>query len=579
MSMRKRILEVWAPEAARVELETDGRSSLMKPSPDRRGWWQSDSSYPPGTRYGFHLDGEGPFPDPASRSQPDGMHGLSEIVDDDSFHWTDDDWQSPGWDSAVVYEAHVGTFSAEGTFEGMIPHLDHLVRLGVTHLELLPVCEFPGRWNWGYDGVSIYAPSHVYGGPGGLKRLIDACHAEGLAVVIDVVYNHMGAEGNNLPRFGPYFTGPPTAWGSGPTMEGEHSPAVRQFFIENALMWLRDYHADGLRLDAIDKVIDDSPKHLLQELREAVDGLSADTWHRVLIAESASNDPIFVRSLSEGGYGLDAHWVDDFHHAARTTFTGEDQGYYIDYHGAVDLVTALRQGSVYEGQHSTFLGKPRGKKLHLMPPATFLICFQNHDQIGNRPRGDRFHHHPQASLIQQQIGAAFMLLSPFTPMIFMGEEWAATTPFQFFTDHQDPELASSVGEGRRREFGGGEWSGEIPDPQSPACFSSSKLVWEERHDPPHREILGWYSELLRLRGLNGPYHQMPLVEADLDEGWIRMTNKRYCVSAGIRDGRIETPFEAPGAFDALLSAGSTSKSESGKLVFHGPGVLITNNLV
>lgn len=578
MIMKKRRLEVWSPEATRVELVADGTRSLMQPPVDRSGWWQSVTAYPPGTRYGFFLDGEGPFPDPASRSQPDGVDGLSEVVDEDAFTWTDDGWKPPGWDRAVVYEAHVGTFSAEGTFDGMIPHLDHLVRLGVTHIELLPVCEFPGGWNWGYDCVSIYAPSHVYGGPEGLKRLIDACHARGLAVVIDVVYNHMGPEGNYLPKFGPYFSGPPNPWGAGPTMEGEHASEVRRFFIENALMWLRDYHADGLRLDAIDKVIDESPKHFLQELREAVDELSAGSWHRVLIAESASNDPVFVKPIPEGGYGLDAHWVDDFHHAARTTFTAEQQGYYIDYHGAADLVTALRQGSVYDGQHSVFLGKPRGKKLHLMPPATFLICFQNHDQIGNRPTGDRFHHHPGTSLIQQQIGSAFMLLSPFTPMIFMGEEWAASSRFQFFTNHQDPELAASVREGRRKEFGGEEWSGDVPDPQDPACFANSKLVWEERHDPPHREILGWYSELLRLRRLNGSYHRMPLVEADLGAGWIRMTNQRYIVCASIREGTIETPFDALGPFEALLSAGNVGESENGKLIFHGPGVAIINNV-
>ena len=569
--------EVWAPHASSVELQANDARYPMTQSPTQPGWWMSGKDFPPGTRYGFLLDGEGPYPDPRSNSQPDGMHGLSEITDHNAFPWTDDGWNPPEWNRAVVYEAHVGTFSSQGTFEGMIEHLDHLVRLGVTHLELMPVCEFPGKWNWGYDGVSIHAPNHLYGGPDGLKRLIDSCHERGLAVVVDVVYNHMGSEGNYLPKFGPYFTGPGTAWGSGPTMEGEHAPAVRQFFIDNALMWLRDYHADGLRLDAIDKVVDNSAKHFLIELSEAVGKLSSATWKRVLIAESASNDPVFVKPLAEGGYGLDAHWVDDFHHATRTTFTGERHGYYIDYRGAEDLVTALRQGAVYEGQHSEHLGKPRGKSLTGLPPSTFLICFQNHDQIGNRPTGDRFSHHPEVTLIQQQIGSAFTLLSPFTPMIFMGEEWAASTPFQFFTDHQDPELAASVGEGRRKEFGGEEWSGVIPDPQHPSCYSNSKLIWEERHASPHREILGWYSELLRFRSLNGPSEQMAEVEADLEQGWIRMTNNRYSVCAGIRNARIETPFDSPEPFEALLTAGMIDKSDSGKLVFQGPGVIITVN--
>lgn len=570
-------LEVWAPFAQLVSAFVHGRETNMKPDPVRAGWWLTDEGFPEGTKYGFYLDGEGPFPDPRSRSQPDGIHGLSSVTNTSGDAWSDVNWKPAAWEDAVVYEAHVGTFSPEGTFEGMIHRLNELVDLGITHLEIMPVCEFPGSRNWGYDGVSIYAPSHIYGGPHGLKNLIDACHSKGISVIIDVVYNHMGAEGNYLPKFGPYFTGPATAWGSGPTMEGEGSRAVRDFFIGNAIMWLEEYHADGLRLDAIDKIIDKSDKHLLIEMREAVDLLGDRTWPRVLIAESAQNDPIFVKPLSEGGYGMDAHWVDDLHHALRTTFTGERQGYYIDFHGAEDLVKSLRQGFVYDGQYSEHLKKPRGKDPAGLPPSTFLVCFQNHDQIGNRPQGDRFTHHPEVDQLHQKIGAALVLLSPFTPMIFMGEEWASGSPFQFFTDHQDPDLAAGVSKGRKEEFGGEEWSADVPDPQDKDCFLRSKLNWDEKQDPGHQPMYGWYTELIRLRKLNGPVKTLAHVESDLQQGWIRVSSGKYTVIAAIKEGGVETPFAGADASAAILSAGTAHSSPDGNLIFPGRGVVVLSN--
>lgn len=577
MKFMEHRLKVWAPRAGVVTALVDGHQVPMVRDSPRDGWWTAPGTFPTGARYGFVIDGEGPLPDPCSRSQPDGIHGLSCLEDSSQYIWSDASWTPTPWSEAVVYEAHVGAFSDEGTFQGMIEHLDDLVRLGITHLELLPVCEFPGSRNWGYDCVSIYSPSHVYGGPSGLVALIDECHSRGLAVIIDVVYNHMGPEGNYLDKFGPYFEGPPTAWGSGPTMEGEGSKDVRSFFIENALMWLRDYHADGLRLDAIDKIVDNSDVHFLVELRQAVDQLALETRPRVLIAESAQNDPIFVRPVSQGGYGLDAHWVDDVHHAVRTTFTGESQGYYGDFSGAKDLIKALRQGFVYDGQYSQHQEKPRGKSPAGLPPSSFLVCFQNHDQIGNRPHGDRFHQHRDADYLHQKVGAALVLLSPFTPMIFMGEEWAATSPFQFFTDHQDPVLAERVGKGRKEEFGGQEWNEDVPDPQDHACFCRSRLVWEERSEPDHRAMSGWYAELLRLRKSNGPSQSWAEVDADLEQGWIRMRNGKYAVIAAFGCAKVSTPFDIPTSFAAILSAGDIRRTAEGKLEFMGPGVIVTSN--
>jgi maltooligosyltrehalose trehalohydrolase len=488
------------------------------------------------------------------------------------------------WNRAVVYELHLGTFSPEGTFTGAIAYLKELVRLGITHVELMPVCEFPGNRGWGYDGTSLYAPHHAYGGVAGLKTLINHCHSVGLAVLIDVVYNHLGPDGNYLSKFGPYFSNINlTPWGEGPNLDGEHSPEVRRFFIDNALMWLRDYHADGLRLDAIDKVADESPKHFLIELRESVAQLELATGkRRVLIAESASNDPTYVMPIKRGGYGLDAQWNDDFHHAFRTFFTKENEGYYMDYGQLEAWAKALRQGFVYDGCYSKFRKRNHGASPAGLPATAFLVYLQTHDQVGNRAQGDRFHHHHKVKLIHQQIGAAFLLLSPYIPMIFMGEEWAASTPFLYFTDHHDPMLGEAVSEGRRQEFGGGQWAGNVPDPQDPRTFDRSKLNWKERSDSPHREMLDWYAALLRLRQsapdfCAGNRNAMQVV-ADENEEWLWARRGSHWIAASFAalGSTIEIPLPTPAAGSVLLCAG-TCFLQSSYLSFDGPGIIIWRN--
>ncbi|MEX1048213.1 MAG: malto-oligosyltrehalose trehalohydrolase [Akkermansiaceae bacterium] len=581
MTSTKQVPEVWAPLAKQIELLANEKREPMTRVPEREGWWRGGIPLPEGVRYAFFIDGEGPFPDPRSPSQPEGVHGHSCTVDHGQFDWTDAAWTPPEWSRAVIYELHLGTFSPAGTFTGAIPYLEALVQLGITHLELMPVCEFPGDRGWGYDGTSLYAPHHAYGGVAGLKALINQCHSLGLAVLIDVVYNHLGPDGNYLPKFGPYFSNSHmTPWGEGPNLDGEHSPEVRRFFIENALMWLRDYHADGLRLDAIDKIADDSPKHFLAELKESVGQLEIATGkRRVLIAESASNDPIYVIPIHRGGYGMDAQWNDDFHHALRTAFTHETENYYMDYGRLEDLAKAFRQGFVYDGGYSKFRRKNHGTSPIGLPATTFLAYLQTHDQVGNRAQGDRFHHHHEVSLIHQQIGAALVLLSPYIPMIFMGEEWAASTPFLYFTNHHDETLGKTVSEGRRREFGGSQWAGEVPDPQDRQTFERTKLKWEERNESPHREMLDWYRTLLQLRRTISDFHagnsSTMEVVADEHKRWLRIRRGRHWIAASLAavGSTVEIPLASPPAESMLLCAGDHF-IKSTSLCFDGPGLVL-----
>ena len=380
-----------------------------------------------------------------------------------------------------IYELHVGTFSPEGTFDGAAARLDHLVDLGVDVVELLPVAQFPGRHGWGYDGVDLYAPHDPYGGPDGLKRLVDACHARGLAVVIDVVYNHLGPAGNYLAEFGPYFTDRyTTPWGTAVNLDGPDSDPVRDFVVGNALMWVRDYHADGLRLDAIHAIVDTSAVHILEELRAQVEALAAELGRQVfLIAESDLNDPKIVHRPELGGYGIDAQWSDDFHHALHAVLTGERTGYYADFGSLDHLAKSLRQAYVYDGGYSPHRRRRHGRSPAGLPPTRFLGYLQNHDQVGNRATGERSSMLLSTGLLK--VAAAIVLLGPFVPMLFQGEEWAASTPFLYFTDHDDPELGEAVSEGRRREFAAFGWSPEqVPDPQAPETFEASVLRWDER---------------------------------------------------------------------------------------------------
>lgn len=493
------LFEVWAPDAARVEVLTGERNHPLAPDPARAGWWRAEAPAGPGDRYAYVLDGGPPLPDPRSRRQPDGPDGASAVVDHTAF-----DWQRP-WDGrplpgAVLYELHIGTFTREGTFDAAIGRLPHLAALGITHVELMPVCPFPGVHGWGYEGVSLWAVHEPYGGPDGLKRFVDAAHAHGLGVVLDVVHNHLGPSGNHLPAFGPYFTDRHhTPWGDAVNLDAPGSDEVRAFLTGSALAWLRDYHLDGLRLDAVHALVDTRALHFLEELSAAVGELSEALGRPLfLIAESDLNDPRTTTPREAGGLGLAAQWNDDLHHCLHTALTGESQGYYADFarEPLAALAKTLSRVFFHDGTYSSFRGRSHGRPVDraTTPAYRFLGYAQTHDQIGNRATGDRLT--PE----QLALAAAIVLTSPFTPMLFMGEEWGAGTPWQFFTDHDDPELAAAITRGRRREFAGHGWAAEdIPDPQDPATRLRSCLDWPESEREPHARLLGWYRELIALR--------------------------------------------------------------------------------
>jgi maltooligosyltrehalose trehalohydrolase len=494
------VFEVWAPEAAEVTAEVGGVRHPMTAA--RPGWWSVEAAQAGhGTDYGFVVDGGAVLPDPRSRRQPHGVHGRSRVYEHDRFAWTDQAWHGRPLPGSVLYELHVGTFTPEGTFDGAIERLDHLVDLGVDAVELLPVAAFPGHHGWGYDGVHLWAVHEPYGGPDGLKRFVDACHARGLAVVLDVVYNHLGPDGNYLGAYGPYFTqAHQTPWGQAVNFDQPGSDEVRAFVIGNALSWLRDFHIDGLRLDAVHAIVDHRAVHVLEELAAEVAALSAHLGRALfLIAESDLNDPRLVTPREAGGYGLDGQWSDDFHHALHAALTGERQGYYCDFGTLPVLAKALTEVFVHDGTWSTFRGRLHGRPVDPLrtPAHRFLGYLQNHDQIGNRAAGDRLAASLSPGLLK--IGAALVLTAPYTPMLFMGEEWGAATPWCYFTDHQDAELGRAVTEGRRREFGSHGWAGEVPDPQAVDTFRRSVLDWAEPAREPHRDLLDWHRELIALR--------------------------------------------------------------------------------
>jgi maltooligosyltrehalose trehalohydrolase len=521
-------LEVWAPRArhgVEVELGDGARRVAMRRG--ERGWFRVDvPGLTGGGDYGFVLDGRGPFPDPRSAHQPHGVHGLSRVVDHGAFEWSDDEWMGADPRDGVIYELHVGTFSPRGDFDGVVERLDHLVGLGITAVELLPVCEFSGTRNWGYDGVHLFAPHHHYGGPDGLKRLVDACHQRGLAVVLDVVYNHLGPEGNYLGLYAPYFTGfYTTPWGEAVNYDQANSDEVRRFTLDNALMWLRDYHVDALRLDAVHAIVDTSATHLLEQMAVEVDELSAQIGRPLtLIAESDQNDPRLCRARSEGGLGLHAQWSDDFHHALHVTLSGESSGYYADFDGVGSLATALRSGWVYTGQFSPHRQRRHGRAPEGLSGRNLLGYSQNHDQVGNRAVGDRLS--ASVSDGRRRIAAALVLTAPFVPMLFQGEEWGSRSPFQYFTDHQDRELGRAVAQGRRSEFAAFGWSAdEVPDPQDPATFERSRLDWSELGRAEHAAMLEWYRALIALRCERpelGAGELCVRVETAADGSWLRV---------------------------------------------------------
>ncbi len=491
-------LRVWAPEAEQVELLLEGKAQAMLQ--EAGGWWKAEKSPGHGRDYFFLVDGQGPFPDPRSPWQPEGVDGPSRRLDHARYAWNDQNWQQPPLSSAVIYELHVGTFTQEGTYKAVAGKLDHLLDLGITHIELMPVAEFSGKRGWGYDGADLYAPHHAYGRPEELKELVDVCHSRGLGVILDVVYNHLGPAGNYLSRFGPYFTDRyQTPWGDAVNFDGPESTEVRRFFIDNALMWLRDYHFDCLRIDAVHAIFDFSAIHFLEQLASEVKCLEPELGrHLSLIAESDLNDPRVVRPVQVGGYGIDSQWNEDFHHALHALLTGEKQGYYADFGDLDQLGKVLSRNLVYDGCYSVFRRKKHGRPANDLYGHQLVGCLQNHDQVGNRARGERTSH--LLSKDQLKIGAAIVLTAPFVPMLFQGEEWGAATPFLYFTAHEDPELGKAVTRGRLSEFADFGWDPEeIPDPQARKTFESSRLNWEEPKSGVHAELLAWHRELIKLR--------------------------------------------------------------------------------
>ena len=498
------LFRLWAPEVKQVDLVLEngdqGNGGQAVPMQANDEYFERFMpGLAAGTRYRFRADLGSPLPDPASRFQPEGIHGPSEVVDPNQYRWGDEAWSGVPLAQCVFYELHVGTFTPEGTFRSAIERLPYLRDLGITAIELMPVDDFPGRWNWGYDPAAMYAPSRAYGTPDDLRSLVDAAHQLGMAVYLDVIYNHFGPDGAYAAAFGRFFTDKHSSpWGQGINLDDRHSAGARGFFIDNALYWLREYHIDGLRLDATHALQDDSQTHFLAELATVVRALPGR--RRYLIAEDCRNLDILVRPQHSGGYGLDAIWADDFHHQIRNLTAGDTDGYFEDYIGttAEELAATLRQGWFYTGQNSPHDGQPRGSDPVDLPHDCFVHCIQNHDQVGNRAKGERLHH--QIPLDLYRAVSALLLFSPKVPLLFMGQEWAASSPFQFFTDHSE-ELGKAVSEGRKREFKKfAHFQGEVPDPQDPATFERSKLRWDELQQPPHQGVLNWYRDLIRLRG-------------------------------------------------------------------------------
>ena len=489
---------VWAPNAHEVLLELDGgEDTILSPLP--HGWHEVRTVASPGQRYGFRLDGGPLRPDPASRRQPDGVHRPSAVYVPAPA--ADSAFQARPISSAVIYELHIGTFTSPGTFDAAMAHLPALADLGVTHVELLPINAFNGTHGWGYDGVAWYAVHEPYGGPAGFRRFVDACHAAGLAVVLDVVYNHLGPSGNYLGEFGPYLTDRyRTPWGDGLNLDGEDSDPVRAFIVGNALSWLRDFGVDALRLDAVHGLIDGSAVHILAELRDAVADMSVELGRPLqLIAESDRADPQTVRPRDVGGVGLDAQWADDLHHAIHTAITGERDGYYVDYAGLPDVAEAYRRGFLYDGRYSVHRRRTVGAPLGDVPGYRLVGCIQNHDQIGNRAAGDRLTTLVDPALVE--VAAVLLCASPYTPMLFMGEEYGETNPFQYFTSHPEPELAQAVRNGRREEFSSfAAFTGEqVPDPQEVATFERSRLDWSASDTSQGKARRGLWQRLLALR--------------------------------------------------------------------------------
>ena len=492
---------VWAPQQSALQLiMTDPARQALDMSKDAKGYWTvTVDQLEPGSRYFYKLDDGSERPDPAAFYQPDGVHKASAVVNHQRFSWLDQTWQGISLSEMIIYELHVGTFTPQGTFRSVIDKLDYLKDLGVNTIEIMPVAQFPGARNWGYDGVHPYAVQNTYGGPDGLKELVNACHLKQIAVILDVVYNHLGPEGNYLGQFGPYFTGRyRTPWGSAINYDGPHCDGVRDYFINNALYWYENFHMDGLRLDAIHGIYDFGARHFLAELADSVE----QNVHRRgipfhLIAESDLNDIRIVLSKDKGGCALDAQWLDDFHHSLRTILTQEKTGYYQDFGRFEQFARALKEGFVYAWDYSPYRQKTYGSSSRDIPPHQFVVFIQNHDQVGNRMLGERLSQ--LISFEGLKCAAGALILSPYIPMLFMGEELAQEKPFLYFISHLDPHLVQAVQEGRKKEFAAFQWQGEPPDPQAEETFLQSKIEWDKMDQGIHFKMRCFYKELIRLR--------------------------------------------------------------------------------
>lgn len=537
---------VWAPLPGRVRLDVDGALHAMRRDDD--GWWRTSVDCAHDARYGFVLDDDpAVLPDPRSPRQPDGVHERSQLWDPRRADWHDAGWKGRSVEGAVIYELHVGTFTPAGTFDAAIEKLDYLVDLGVDAVELMPVNAFNGVHGWGYDGVLWFAVHEPYGGPDGLVRLIDACHARGLAVLIDAVFNHFGPSGNYLPRFGPYLSAASNPWGEGVNLAGPGADEVRRHILDCALRWMRDFHADGLRLDAVHALVDNTAIHILEELAAETDALAVTLGQPLsLIAESDLNDPRLITPRDRGGYGMTAQWDDDVHHAIHSAVSGETHGYYCDFGSITALAATLRNGYFHAGTYSTFRGRRHGRPLDTaVIPATRLLAYTcTHDQVGNRAAGDR----PGANLDAGQLAikAALVLGSPYTAMLFMGEEWGSSRPFQFFSSHPEPELARATAEGRKSEFADHGWDADaVPDPQDPQTFLRSKLDWGEPEGSGHAELLEFYQGLIRLRrtepDMADPWLPHLIVECDEAQRWIVMRRGRIAVACNLGTGSVCVP--------------------------------------
>jgi maltooligosyltrehalose trehalohydrolase len=538
---------VWAPRPERVRLDVDGTLHAMTRSDD--GWWRAVVDARPGARYGFVLDDDDKvLPDPRSPRQPDGVHERSQLWDASAATWSDADWHGRSIEGAVLYELHVGTFTAAGTFDSAVDKLDYLVDLGVDFVELMPVNAFGGTHGWGYDGVLWYAVHEPYGGPDGLVRFVDACHDRGLGVLIDAVFNHLGPSGNYLPKFGPYLSsGSGNPWGESVNIADAGSDEVRTYVIECALRWMRDFHADGLRLDAVHALVDTTAVHILEELSGETDTLAARLGRPLsLIAESDRNDPRLITPRDRGGLGLTAQWDDDIHHAIHTAVSGERQGYYSDFGSLEVLATTLKHGYFHAGTYSSFRRRRHGRPLDIATiPATRLLAYTlTHDQVGNRAIGDR----PSQTLDfgQLAVKAALVLGSPYTAMLFMGEEWGASSPFQFFSSHPEPELARATAEGRKAEFAEHGWdANEVPDPQDPQTFEHSKLAWDEIDAGEHARLREVYRGLIALRRAEPDFADPWLdhlgVDYDEDQRWIVLRRGAFAVACNLGTEPVSVP--------------------------------------